>query len=213
MKQYKKYSDVPSKYKFDLNFLLEGKKIEDLIDLLFKELNKELIIKDSKYNDEKTYLEYLKNQEKTTILFNKISNYISNNLSINVVDRNFNKLSEELSFRFFNFQKELGSETNRIFKNESKLKKWIKLKEFEPFKKDIEFVLEQKKHKFANEIEEFIKRISRADIDAYELFSIITNSELDYKYATSSKKKKIKIQVMCCINRCFAVGQHQQQWM
>ena len=193
MKQYKKYSDVPSKYKFDLNFLLEGKKIEDLIDLLFKELNKELVIKDSKYNDEKTYLEYLKNQEKTTILFNKISNYISNNLSINVVDRNFNKLSEELSFRFFNFQKELGSETNRIFKNESKLKKWIKLKEFEPFKKDIEFVLEQKKHKFANEIEEFIKRISRADIDAYELFSIITNSELDYKYATSSKNKKIKI--------------------
>ncbi|MBR2055907.1 MAG: hypothetical protein IJ970_02580, partial [Mycoplasmataceae bacterium] len=61
MKQYKKYSDVPSKYKFDLNFLLEGKKIEDLIDLLFKELNKELVIKDSKYNDEKTYLEYLKN--------------------------------------------------------------------------------------------------------------------------------------------------------
>ena len=94
-----------------------------LIDLLFKELNKELIIKDSKYNNEKSYLEYLKNQEKTTILFNKISNYISNNLSINVVDRNFNKLSEELSFRFFNFQKELGSETNRIFKNESKLKK------------------------------------------------------------------------------------------
>ena len=65
--------------------------------------------------------------------------------------------------------------------------------EFANYKKDIEFTLEQKKHKFEDKVEEFIKRISRADISAYEVFSIITNSELNYKEATSSTGKTIKI--------------------
>lgn len=193
MKQYKKYEDVPKKYKFDLNHLLESKSITQLIDELFILLDKELEIKESKYNDEKTYLSYLKNQEQTTILINRISNFISNNLSTNVISPEFNKLSNDLSYKMHEFQKKLGSETNRIFKNEDKLKRWINLEEFKDFKKDIEYTLEQKKHKFDDKIEEFIKRISRADISAYEVFTILTNSELDYGFATSSKNKKIKI--------------------
>ncbi len=193
MKQYKKYSDVPKKYKFDLESLLDGKTIDDLLEQLFKYLKEEIKIKDSKYDNSKTYLKYLKDQEKVTILFNKISNYISNHLAVNVVDDKFNKLSEELNFKLFNYQKELGSETNRIFKNEKKLREWMNLKEFANFKKDIEFTLEQKKHKFDDKIEEFIKRVSRADVDAHEIFSIITNSEMDYGFAIDSKNKKTKI--------------------
>lgn len=193
MKQYKKYQDIDKKYRFDLDDLLQGKTIQQLIDELFKILNDELKVRNSKYQNKKTYLNYLKNQEKKTILFNRISNYISNNISINVVNDEFNKLNEEFSYRYFLFQKEFGSETNRIFQNEDKLAKWILLDEFKDFKKDIEFVLNQKKYKFEDQIEEFIKRISRADVDAHEIFSIITNSEMDYGFATSSKNKKIKI--------------------
>lgn len=193
MKQYKKYSDVPKKYRFDLNYLLDNKTIEELIDELFQKLNKEYEIRDIKYSDSNTYLNYLNEQEESFILINKISNYISNNLSINIVSPEFNKLSNDLNFRLFEFQKKIGSETNRIFKNEKKLKKWMNQKEFEQYKKDIEYTLSQKKYKFEDKIEEFIKKISRAEISAYEIFSILTNSELNYKYATSSIGKKIKI--------------------
>lgn len=193
MKQYKKYQDVENKYRFDLNDLLKGKKINDLIEDFFQILNEELKVKDSKYQNKDTYLNYLKNQEKKSILFNRISNYISNNLSINVVNTEFNKLNEDFNYRYFLFQKEFGSETNRIFQNEKKLAQWMLLPEFKNFQKDIEFVLKQKKHKFDDKIEEFIKRVSRADIDAHEIFSVITNSEMDYGFATSSTNKKIKI--------------------
>lgn len=193
MKQYKKYEDVPKKYRFDLESLLEGKSIEELIEELFIKLEENLKIKDSKYDDKNSYLDYLHKQEEITILSNKIHNYISNNISVNVVSDKFNKLNEELEFKFFEYSKKIGSETNRIFKNEKKLKEWINLDEFKKFKKDIEFVLKQKKYKFDDSIEEFIKKISRADINAYEIFEIITNSEMDYKYAVSSKRKKIKI--------------------
>lgn len=193
MKQYEKYENVPKKYKFDLNDLLEGKTIETLINELFNLLENELKTKETKYENHKTYLSYLKSQKKTTVLMNKISNYISNNISINLVSPEFNKLSNDLNYKLFEFQKKMGSETNRIFKNEKKLKEWIKLDEFKFFKKDIEFNLEQKKHKFDDRIEEFIKRISRSYVDTYEIFSVITNSELDYKFATSKNGKKIKI--------------------
>ena len=193
MKQYKKYTDIPKKYRFDLDHLLEGKTIEQLIDQLFELLEKDYEIRDSKYDDAKSYLNYLKNQEISGILMNRISNYISNNLSTNLISPEFNKLSNDLQFRLFEFQKKYGSETNRIFKNAKKLTEWIKMDEFKDYKKDIEFTLEQKKHKFEDKVEEFIKRISRADISAYEVFSIITNSELNYKEATSSNGKTIKI--------------------
>ena len=65
MKQYKKYDDVPRKYRFNLEHLLEGKTIEKLIDSLFKKLYKDLEIKDEKYKDSKTYLKYLKEQLKS----------------------------------------------------------------------------------------------------------------------------------------------------
>ena len=90
MKQYKKYEDVPKKYRFDLDHLLEGKTINKLIDLLFKKLNKDLEIKDEKYKDSKTYIKYLKDQKNISILFNKVSNYISNNIAIyNVYNKKF----------------------------------------------------------------------------------------------------------------------------
>ncbi len=193
IKQYKKYDDIPKKYQFDLEDILENKTIEELIDEFFKKMKNEIKIKDSKYSDSKTYLKYLQNQEKLIILFNKISNYISNKISINVVDPKFNKLNNEFNYKYYSLSRELGPESNRIFNNEKKLKEWIKLKEFKQFKKDIEYTLEQKKHKFTDEIEKFVLNTSRADVDAHEIFSIITNSEMDYGYAISKTGKKIKI--------------------
>ena len=121
MKQYKKYTDIPKKYRFDLDYLLEGKTIEQLIDQLFELLEKDYEIRDSKYDDANSYLTYLKNQAVSGVLMNRISNYISNNLSTNLISPEFNKLSNDLQFRFYEFQKKYGSETNRIFKNAKKL--------------------------------------------------------------------------------------------
>ena len=193
MKQYKKYADVPAQYRFDLAHLLQGQTIHQLIEQLFELLEIEYEQRDAKYNNWQAYLQYLTNKETSLVLMNRISNYISNHLSINLVDPEFNKLNNDLQFRLFEYQKKLGSETNRIFQHEQQLRKWMEQPEFANFKKDIFFTLEQKKHKFEDQIEEFIKRVSRADISAYEVFSILTNSELNYKEATSSSGKKIKI--------------------
>ncbi|MGL6125019.1 MAG: oligoendopeptidase F [Metamycoplasmataceae bacterium] len=193
MKLYKKYDDIPEKYRFDLDYLLEGKKIEDLITKYFKLSEFKITEKDSKYESPEAYLRHIKKQEEVSILGNKIFNYISNNISVNIVSPEFNKLQEDLEFKLFEFNKRLGSETNRFFANEKKMREWVKLPSFKNYKKDIIFVLDGKKHKLPNEIEEFIKKISRAEISSSDVFSILYNSELNYKYAISKSGKKTKI--------------------
>ena len=101
---------------------LENKTIEQLIKEFFDLYRHEIKIKDSKYENEKTYLNYLKDHVKITVLFNRISNYISNKISTNIVDPKFNKMNNEFSYQCSLLSKELGSETVRIFQHEKKLK-------------------------------------------------------------------------------------------
>ncbi len=193
MKEYKKYIDIPEKYRFDLDFLLEGIPIEEHIKNYFKLIEFEIIEKDSKYDTPEKYLQNIQNGEKASILANKIFNYISNNINVNIVSPEFNKLQDDLEFKLFEFNKRLGSETNRFFNNEDKLRAWVELPSFKNYRKDIIFALNGKKHKLSNSIEEFIKNISRAEISATDVFGILSNSELNYKEAISKTGKKTKI--------------------
>ena len=54
IKHYKKYSDVPQKYRFDLEDILENKTIEQLIKEFFDLYRHEIKIKDS--NTGKRYM-------------------------------------------------------------------------------------------------------------------------------------------------------------
>ncbi|AAT27685.1 oligoendopeptidase F [[Mycoplasma] mobile] len=195
IKNYKKYEDVPKEYRFDLEVLLEGKKIENLLETFFVKYEELITEKDSKYESIESYVKNIEKSEKASILFNKISNYISNNISTNFVNPKFNKMYQELQFKFYELNKKLGNEENRIFKNESKLRNWLKDKRLKNHQKSLEFILESKKHKLEDEIEEFLTKTSRADINADEVFSILNNSELDYGFAISKDGKKTKISV------------------
>ncbi len=192
-KQFKNRKEIPKKYKWDLEAILEGKKIEELIKE-FETIYKSLIkVKNSKYKNKSLFLKSLKQEDELMKLSFKIGNYISNNLSANLVDSKVNKLDKEFNFLEYNLDKELGPETPRVFENEEKIRKWIELPEFKEYKKGFLDLLETKKHQLSKEIQEFRSIENRADISSHEIYSILTNAELDYGYAVSSKGRKIKI--------------------
>ncbi|WGI36343.1 oligoendopeptidase F [Mesomycoplasma lagogenitalium] len=190
---YKKYKDIPEKYKFDLEDLLENQTIEKLIEKYIFLKKDEIKYKDSKYETAESFL-YFKNIEKQNeLLYNKIYNYVSNKLNINNVDPYFNKISEEFEIELDKINKELGSETNRAIKNIDKLTLWMNLPEFKNYRNDIKALIEFKQHKLSDEIEEYLLRVAKADADFSEIFQILTDVEMDFGYAISSKNKKIKI--------------------
>ncbi len=192
-KQYKNYQEVPNKYKFDLEFLLEGKTKEERLKELLNFLDQQIKEKDSKYESKESYLKSLKLNDKITIKANKLFNYISNNISVNVVDDKMNSFYEKVQYDFYLKEQELGPEEPRFFKNSSKIEKWIKTEEFISYKKFLQGELDKKKHQLPKAIQEFRQKEKRADISAVNVFSILTNSEINFEDAISSNGKKIKV--------------------
>ncbi|WP_027334006.1 oligoendopeptidase F [Mycoplasma elephantis] len=192
-KQYKNRNEIDPKFKWNLDILLDGKSPKDAINELFI-MSKELLkYKDDKYNSINDFLKFKKIEEQFTIKYNKIYNYLSNKQNENVVDKEINLLYSEFEYLYNNFISEYGCEDTRIIKNEEKIKEWINLKEFEPYKKNILAVIDSKKYKLEANIEDYINKSSYGIPDIESIFSIIDNSEIDYGYATNSKNKKIKI--------------------
>ncbi|TCG11867.1 oligoendopeptidase F [Mycoplasma marinum] len=192
-KEYKKYEDVEKKYTWDLETILEGKTYECWFELAVEKFKNIIKNKDVKFKTEKKYLSSLKDDDEFGMIMNKIQNYLMNNFNKNISDPKSKQMLEKFEFEMFKLEKEFGSEVNRMFQNEKNLLKWAEKPAFANYKKSILGTLEQKKHKLSNEVETFLTESSRAKISAASTFAIITDSELDYGYATSSKGKKIKI--------------------
>ncbi|WKX02305.1 M3 family oligoendopeptidase [Candidatus Mycoplasma mahonii] len=192
-KEYKTHKDVEKKYKWNLDELLGGKTPNKAIEDVLNELKKEIKIKDNKYDSAESYLKYLKQEDALAKKVNVLFNYLSNSISINVIDPNANKYMDKMQYGLYQIKQELGSEDIRFFKNSTKLVKWAKLPKFKPYKFHIENKLEEKKYQLSKEIQAFRIKQSRADISALEPFSILTNSEIEFGYATTTSGKKIKI--------------------
>ena len=192
-KQFKNRASVPTKYKWDLESILKGKTIEQHISEFEKLSNQLIKVKDSKYDSAASLLKALKIEDKQIQSMFIIHNYISNSVNGEINNAKANKLMEEFSFLQHKLNEQSGPEAPRIFQNEKKIKEWIKKPEFKDYKKDFEDILETKKHQLPKAIQEFNAKASRGEQHVSKIFSILTDTELDYGYATTTKGKKIKI--------------------
>ncbi|MFV8414072.1 oligoendopeptidase F [Mycoplasma sp. Sp48II] len=192
-KQYKKYSDVPTQYRWDLEAILEGRSLESWITQYKEIFQARIKNKDTKYNNIDAYLQDLIESEKQTIISYKIDNYLSNNHNINIVDPKFKQLIQEWEFLNQQLEEEYGSETNRFFAHIEQMKQWKEDPRLALYKREIEDFIDQYSHKLSDEVEEYIIKSSLGEPDPHNIFSIITDSELDYGYITLSDKKRMKM--------------------
>lgn len=193
VKQYKNRTEVKEKYKWDLEAMLQGKKPEELAEK-FKKMFKELIeIKDSKYESKEAFLKALKKEDEVQKLAYILENWSFNKASENIVEPTINAFAQEFQFMFYNLNQEMGPEEPRIFANQAKIEKWLKEKEFVPYRSTYARIFETKKHQLPKAIQEFRVAESRADIHADEVFNILTDVEMEYGFAKNSKGKKIEV--------------------
>ncbi|MDI4567748.1 MAG: hypothetical protein E7Y34_01560, partial [Mycoplasma sp.] len=122
---YKSRDQIDDKYKWDLEFLLENKTLDQNLEILFKKIKELFSWKEKKYNNLENFVAYLKLQDQTTILINKISNYLSNKLNEDVTNTYYNKKSEELSYQLYLLEQEQGAENYLFFKNANKIEYWL----------------------------------------------------------------------------------------
>ena len=193
MKEYKNHKLVAKKYKWDLSFLLEGKTPKEAMEEIIKLCKISIKIKDTKYKSSQTYLNSLKDEEKLQIKVNKLENYIFNFRNLDVTNKDAKTLIQKFEFEMYKLANELGPEATRFFKHAKDLAKWAKLPEFKEYKYIIEHQLQEKKFLLPKVIEEYKIKVSRGKPDYEDIFATITDSEIDYGYATKINGKKTKI--------------------
>ncbi|WP_033160781.1 M3 family metallopeptidase [[Mycoplasma] collis] len=191
MRFYKKYENIPSKYKFDLESLLKNS-IEQEIEFFIIQKKRILNWKETKYDNPENYLKYLKIEQENDLIFNRIYNYLTNKLSLNLIDSKINKLIANLENELNFIYEKNGSELNRQNKYFAKLKKWAKLEIFQNYKKYFEEIFQAQKYRLEEKIENFIIKNEKSEINLENYFEILVNSELDYGYFIKNNKK-IKI--------------------
>lgn len=192
-KQYNKYSDIPKEYRFDLEAILEGKSYQYWVDQFKSLMEQKITNKDHEYDSIENFLEAKKLSDQIGIITNKIHNYLSNNSNTNVVDPHFKQLTQEFEFLVEDLSNQLGSETNRFFKNIDKIKAWINDPRLSKWKIHYQNEIDRYKHKLSDEIEEYVQKESFGAPSLEEVFSVITNSELDYGTIENSNGKTFKL--------------------
>ena len=193
LKKYNNYQEIPNQYKWDLDDILNGKTIDQLINEYFSLFDELILIKDSKYETIQNYISYLNINKSFLILKNKIINYFSNLININIVDSKVLKQNDHFELKEQEYQIKLGSEINRIYKNKDFIKKWLNDPRLKDIKKDLEFIIQNFDHKLDDNVEKYLNETYIGDPSLEDIFSTLTNSEIDFGYAISKDNKKYKI--------------------
>ncbi|WP_341500890.1 oligoendopeptidase F [Mesomycoplasma ovipneumoniae] len=191
--QFKKYSEIPEKHRFDLEVLLEGKTIEENFAEIVQISQKLIETKDQQFDNVENFLHFKKLEEDFGIKYNKIYNYISNNISTNVVSPVFSQLNEKFSFLMSEFEAKLGSVDVIFYKNEEKILTWINDKRVKPYLKDLNYRLDNKKHKLDDQVEEYLTKTSFGEVSVYKIFSILSNSETKFADIIDEKGDKLPL--------------------
>ena len=192
-KQYKNRKEVPVKYKWDLEDILQGKTYDYWIKEL-KSVSKKLFdTKKTKFDSEADFLKTLKLEDRQMEVAFKLDNYNSNYLSVNVIDPVVLKRGQELSFLIFDINKKMGPTKPELFKNEKKITKWLESPKFADYVSDYKDLFETKKHQLSKVIQQHEANTSMGNQHVSDIFETLTNSEMEYGFATTTTGKKIKI--------------------
>ncbi|MBN3534585.1 oligoendopeptidase F [Mycoplasma procyoni] len=190
MKKYNNYKEIPNQYKFDLEDLLQGKTIEELIEGLDQYTKVLVENKEKQYQSIEEFIAYKEKSKEFQIYFNKVYNYISNKRNTNLVDPETTKVFGIFMNKYQIFMKELGSEKNRFFKNIDKMQAWKNDPRVAIYKKEIDGIIDSFSHKLDDKIEDYLSEVSKGQIALQETFAILRDSETKFQKPRDSKGKE-----------------------
>jgi oligoendopeptidase F len=122
-----------------------------------------------------------------------LSNYVSNNYRINVKDPHFTGLYQKISHVFSEIGQKLSDLNSIIIKNQQKISKLLKEKEFSYLTREYNNVFKYIPHTLSDELELTLSKLSILFESTEENFSKITDGDFVYKNAIDSKKKEHKV--------------------
>lgn len=124
---------------------------------------------------------------------NRISNYISCNLSENVINPVWNKWVQKFSFEFAHFQKQIANIENVILANKNNILKWIEDDFFKDYKRSYLLLFKSEKHILQENQENILTDLSLVTSGFYDAFSVFSSSNLKYEKLKNKHNKLFNV--------------------
>lgn len=182
-----------NKYNWDLESLLQNKKIEDLYQEWYRLVDKQTKDVLSFYKTKNNFKQWLLDNLKLNKISNRLSNYITNHNSENLADPVWTGWIQKLTYDVTIFSQKLCIYTNLVLKNENIIREYLKDPELKKWTREFELIFKDKPHTLDDKTEKLLATLSSDAGSVGDVFNTLLDSDLKYEDALDKNKKHHKI--------------------
>ncbi len=182
-----------NKYDWNLEPLLDGSSIEQLFNKLINQVKEMLKLYPDFYKSLPNFKKWLKINEQTTILGNRLGNYISNKSNENLIDPTYIGWGQKIAITLKDLSNQMSDYENIVIDYEKQIRSYLKDSSLKEYQRGFELIFRQKNHILKPEIEKIIDKLSITDEAVDTVFTTLTDSDLKFKDVKDSKDKIHKI--------------------
>ena len=182
-----------NKYESDLESLLEGKSIEQLIKEWEEKWNELLSLYNDFYKTFTNFKKWIKTSHELEIITNRLTNYVSNKLNQNLIDPKFLGLQQQLSIKANIFSQKISDYDNIIIANKEVIKKYLKDKELCEYTRVFDHIFRYEPHILKPEHEQILSKLSIYSSGIEHVYNTLTNIDIKYGDAKDKNNKSVKL--------------------
>lgn len=181
------------KYNWDLQSLLKNKTLDDLFNE-WEEQEKKLVELYPTFLDTlDNFKNWLKENEKSEILSNRLSNYISNSIHENLSDPEMLGWMQKLQMKSNEYSITFSNYSNIVIKNKDKINEYLKDSEISEYQIAFDHIFKSEKYLLDDKSEELLTKISITSPAIDDVYSTLTDNDLKFEDAINSKNKLVKL--------------------
>ncbi|MBP5256747.1 MAG: oligoendopeptidase F [Mycoplasma sp.] len=178
-----------TKYEWDLDYLLGNKNFDYLFNTWVKIQNNVLKLYPNFFKSFNNFKQWMKINDELEIIENRLSNYVSNNLNIDLVDTKWLGLSQKINMIDNKISSQMSDYANIVIKNKKIIKTYLKDKNLKKYQKEFDHIFRTEPHILQPNVEKALSKISLANHGIAHVFSTLTDSDLKFQPAKDKNGK------------------------
>lgn len=190
-----------NKYSWDLECLLNGKTLDNLIKEWVNKQEQILKAYPNFYKSLSNFKKWLKINEEDEIISNRLMNYISNNYQEDLSNPKWISYSQKISTLANEYAQKTSDYENIVLKNEKKIRSYLKDKSISEYQRVFDLIFKTKKHILSEKEEKLLSKISRINGGFETIFNTLTDSDIKFEDAKNSKGKKVPLKTMADVSK------------
>ncbi len=139
---------------------------------------------------------FLAASKKFTLLSNRLTNYVHNNLNEDIANPKWNEWRQKIALESAGFAARMSDLPNAIIKNRARIERHLALPRFREWRRHFELTFREQGHLLSDAEEKLLSRLAILNPAAGDVFDTLTRSEIRFADAVSSRGARRKIKTL-----------------